>query len=48
MPNANGHCCWSSNALDAAGKDSTIKHVLSGVNPQGCMSPLLKHPVHVS
>ena len=23
-------------ALDAAGKDGTIKHVLSGVNPQGC------------
>ena len=23
-------------AMDAAGKDSTIKHVLSGVNPQGC------------
>src|SRR5205807_3627614 len=22
--------------LDAAGKDSTIKHVMSGVNPQGC------------
>src|SRR5690348_3777775 len=23
-------------AMDAAGKDGTIKHVLSGVNPQGC------------
>jgi hypothetical protein len=23
-------------ALDAAGKDGTIKHVMSGVNPQGC------------
>ncbi len=23
-------------AMDAAGKDSTIKHVMSGVNPQGC------------
>src|SRR5437879_2461939 len=22
--------------MDAAGKDSTIKHVMSGVNPQGC------------
>ncbi len=22
--------------LDAAGKDSTIKHVMSGINPQGC------------
>jgi polyphosphate kinase 2 (PPK2 family) len=24
-------------ALDAAGKDGTIKHVMSGVNPQGCV-----------
>ena len=24
-------------ALDAAGKDSTIKHVMSGINPQGCV-----------
>ena len=23
-------------ALDAAGKDGTIKHVMTGVNPQGC------------
>jgi len=23
-------------AMDAAGKDSTIRHVMSGVNPQGC------------
>src|SRR5260221_1848560 len=23
-------------AMDAAGKDSTIKHVMSGANPQGC------------
>jgi PPK2 family polyphosphate:nucleotide phosphotransferase len=23
-------------AMDAAGKDSTIKHVMSGINPQGC------------
>ena len=22
--------------MDAAGKDGTIKHVMSGVNPQGC------------
>ena len=32
--------CWSLlivfQAMDAAGKDSTIKHVMSGVNPQGC------------
>src|SRR6266481_6501255 len=25
-------------ALDAAGKDGVIKHVMSGVNPQGCRS----------
>ncbi len=24
-------------AMDAAGKDSTIKHVMSGINPQGCL-----------
>ena len=23
-------------AMDAAGKDGAIKHVMSGVNPQGC------------
>src|SRR4051812_49408674 len=23
-------------AMDAAGKDSAIKHVMSGINPQGC------------
>src|SRR5688572_7841504 len=31
-------------ALDAAGKDSTIKHVMSGVNPQGCQVYSFKHP----
>jgi PPK2 family polyphosphate:nucleotide phosphotransferase len=31
-------------ALDAAGKDSTIKHVMSGVNPQGCQVFSFKHP----
>jgi hypothetical protein len=25
--------------MDAAGKDSVIKHVMSGVNPQGCSPP---------
>jgi len=25
-------------AMDAAGKDGTIKHVMSGVNPQGCQA----------
>ncbi len=31
-------------AMDAAGKDSTIKHVLSGVNPQGCHVTSFKAP----
>ena len=31
-------------ALDAAGKDSAIKHVLSGVNPQGCEVVSFKTP----
>jgi PPK2 family polyphosphate:nucleotide phosphotransferase len=31
-------------AMDAAGKDGTIKHVMSGVNPQGCQIYSFKHP----
>ena len=31
-------------ALDAAGKDGTIKHVMSGVNPQGCQVYSFKVP----
>src|SRR5579884_4056019 len=31
-------------ALDAAGKDSTIKHVMSGINPQGCQVTSFKQP----
>jgi PPK2 family polyphosphate:nucleotide phosphotransferase len=31
-------------AMDAAGKDSAIKHVMSGVNPQGCSVHSFKHP----
>ena len=31
-------------ALDAAGKDGVIKHVMSGVNPQGCQVFSFKHP----
>ena len=31
-------------AMDAAGKDSTIKHVMSGINPQGCQVFSFKHP----
>lgn len=29
---------------DAAGKDSTIRHVMSGLNPQGCHVTSFKHP----
>ena len=40
--------CWSLllvfQAMDAAGKDSTIKHVMSGVNPQGCQVYSFKQP----
>ena len=31
-------------AMDAAGKDGIIKHVLSGINPQGCQVFSFKHP----
>jgi PPK2 family polyphosphate:nucleotide phosphotransferase len=31
-------------AMDAAGKDGTIKHVMSGVNPQGCQVFSFKKP----
>ena len=31
-------------AMDAAGKDGAIKHVMSGVNPQGCRVASFKHP----
>src|SRR5580658_10095113 len=30
--------------MDAAGKDGAIKHVMSGVNPQGCQVFSFKHP----
>jgi PPK2 family polyphosphate:nucleotide phosphotransferase len=33
-------------AMDAAGKDSTIKHVMSGINPQGCQVSSFKSPSH--
>jgi len=40
--------CWSVlmilQAMDAAGKDSTIEHVMSGVNPQGCQVHSFKAP----
>ena len=46
--------CWFANgsyavllifqAMDAAGKDGAISHVLSGVHPQGCVVHDFKHP----
>lgn len=30
--------------MDAAGKDTTIKHVMSGINPQGCQVFSFQHP----
>ena len=31
-------------AMDAAGKDGAIRHVMSGINPQGCQVQSFKHP----
>ena len=31
-------------AMDAAGKDGVIRHVMSGINPQGCQVYSFKHP----
>lgn len=31
-------------AMDAAGKDGTIKHVMTGINPQGCIVTSFKQP----
>jgi PPK2 family polyphosphate:nucleotide phosphotransferase len=43
--------CWSLllifQALDAAGKDGVIKHVMSGVNPQGCQVFSFKAPSEI-
>jgi PPK2 family polyphosphate:nucleotide phosphotransferase len=40
--------CWALlvifQAMDAAGKDGAIKHVMSGVNPQGCQVYAFKAP----
>src|SRR5690242_21031886 len=33
-------------AMDAAGKDSAVKHVMSGINPQGCDVHSFKAPSH--
>ena len=35
-------------AMDAAGKDGTIKHVMSGINPQGCQVFSFKQPSALS
>ena len=32
--------------MDAAGKDGTIRHVMAGVNPQGCVGNSLQETVH--
>jgi hypothetical protein len=41
-------CSWALllifQAMDAAGKDGTIKHVMTGVNPQGCQVYSFKAP----
>jgi polyphosphate kinase 2 (PPK2 family) len=34
-------------AMDAAGKDGAIKHVMSGVNPQGCQVSSFKAPTSI-
>jgi PPK2 family polyphosphate:nucleotide phosphotransferase len=34
-------------AMDAAGKDGSIRHVMSGVNPQGCQVFSYKHPTPI-
>src|SRR3989344_2998746 len=31
-------------AMDAAGKDSVVKHVMSGINPAGCQVTSFKAP----
>ena len=39
-----GRCWRCFQAMDAAGKDGAIKHVMSGVNPQGCQVHAFKAP----
>lgn len=42
---ANSHAAlFIFQAMDAAGKDGVIRHVMSGVNPQGCQVSSFKHP----
>ena len=41
-----GRCCCMFQAMDAAGKDGAIKHVMSGINPQGCQVYSFKAPSH--
>ena len=46
MHYASNHCAilLIFQAMDAAGKDGAIKHVMSGINPQGCQVFSFKHP----
>ncbi len=44
MPRTAGRCCLIFQGMDAAGKDSAIKSVFDGVNPQGCEVTSFKQP----
>ena len=44
MPKGAGPCLLILQGLDTAGKDGVIKHVLSGINPQGCEVHSFKQP----
>ena len=46
LHHASNHCAilLIFQAMDAAGKDGAIRHVMSGVNPQGCQVFSFKHP----
>ncbi len=44
MRRINGAVLLIFQAMDAAGKDSAIKHVMSGINPQGCQVQSFKAP----
>ncbi len=45
MPRTSGRVLLIFQAMDAAGKDGTIKHVMSGVNPAGLRSVLFQGAV---
>ena len=44
MPRANERSLIILQGMDTSGKDGTIKHVFSGVNPQGCSVVSFKAP----